>query len=243
MESVFTAAKTLYKSPGTFVGYHKNPEATAETLDDEGWVHTGDAGIIDDDGHLKIIDRANDVGRLNDGTLFAPQYIENKLKFSPYITEAVVHGADRDYVAAFVNIELDAIGNWAERRGIDYRGYTDLAAREEVYGLIGEAIEEVNRNLSQDSALVGSQIKRFLILHKELDADDGELTRTRKVRRRVVADRYDELIEALYSDRNSIPVEAKVTYEDGREGIFKADLKIRDAKLHGIRASDTKKAA
>ena len=227
------AGEVLSRSPGTFVGYYNNPEATAETLDAEGWVHTGDAGIIDDDGHLKLIDRAKDVGTLTDGTLFAPQYIENKLKFSPYIREAVVHGGGRDFVVAFVCIDLDAVGNWAERRGIPYTSYTDLAAHDEVDGLIQKSIEEVNRTLSKDSALSGSQVKRYLILHKDLDADDGELTRTGKVRRRIIGDRYAELVEALYSGRDKVSVEVKVTYEDGREGLVKADLKIRDAELFG----------
>ena len=240
------AGEVIYRSPGTFVGYYKNPEATAETLDAEGWVHTGDAGIIDDDGHLKLIDRAKDVGRLTDGTLFAPQYIENKLKFSPYIREAVVHGGGKDHVMAFICIDPDAVGNWVERRGIPYTSYTDLAARDEVYGLIQKSIEEVNRTLSKDSALEGSQIKRYLILHKDLDADDGELTRTRKIRRSAIGDRYGELIAALYSGRDKVSVEAKVTYEDGREGVIKADLKIRDAELYGRLASggaETERAA
>ncbi len=223
--------EVIYSSPGTFVGYFKNPEATAETKDAEGWVHTGDAGIIDDSGHLKIIDRAKDVGKLNDGTLFAPQYLENKLKFSPYIKEAVVHGGGRDYVTAFINFDLDAVGNWAERHGIAYTSYTDLATRDEIYDLIGEAIAAVNRGLARDSALASSQVRRFLLLHKELDADDGELTRTRKVRRRTIADRYDRLIEALYSDQDHVSVEATLTYEDGRKATIKADLKIRDAEV------------
>jgi long-chain acyl-CoA synthetase len=237
--------EVIYKSPGTFLGYYKNPEATAETLDAEGWVHTGDAGIIDDSGHLKLIDRAKDVGHLNDGTLFAPQYIENKLKFSPYISEAVAHGNGRDFVTAFINIDLEAVGNWAERHGLAYSSYTDLAGRDEVYDIVRDAIDQVNAGLAQDSALVGSQIKHFLLLHKELDADDGELTRTRKVRRRIVADRYDELIEALYSDRDSIEIEANVTYEDGRQAVIKADLKIREVPLHGLneRFEETEKAA
>ncbi len=222
--------EVLYKSPGTFIGYFKNPEATAQTKDEEGWVHTGDAGIRTDDGHLKIIDRAKDVGKLTDGTLFAPQYIENKLKFFPQIKEAVVHGNQRDRVTAFINIDLDAVGNWAERRGLSYTSYTDLAGREEVYELIRENVEAVNRDLARDSELSSSQIRRFLILHKELDADDGELTRTRKVRRRIIADRYEELIEALYSDRDQIVVEAQVTFEDGRQGVIKADLKISEAE-------------
>jgi long-chain acyl-CoA synthetase len=227
------AGEIVYKCPGNFVGYFKNPEATAETLDAEGWVHTGDAGIIDDGGHLKVIDRAKDVGRLSDGTLFAPQYLENKLKFHAYIREAVAHGADRDYVTCFVNIELAAVSNWAERRGISYTSYTDLASREEVYSLIGECIAEVNRDLAQDSALAGSQIRRFLLLHKELDADDGELTRTRKLRRRVVADRYAPLIEALYSEAERVAVSSQVTFEDGRKGVLAAELKIRDAETFG----------
>jgi len=223
----------IYKSPGTFVGYFKNEEATKETLDDDGWVHTGDAGIIDDGGHLKVIDRAKDVGTLTDGTLFAPQYIENKLKFFPFIREAVAHGADKDYVTAFINIDLEAVGNWAERNGISYTSYSDLANHDDIYGLIGGCIEEVNQGLASDSALENSQIRRFLILHKELDADDGELTRTRKLRRRIIADRYGELIDALFSDRENVSVEAEMTFEDGRKGVIKADLKLRDVTVFG----------
>ncbi len=224
------SGEVLYRSPGSFVSYYKNEEATAETKTAEGWIHTGDAGIFTDDGHLKIIDRAKDVGKLNNNTLFAPQYLENKLKFFPFIKEVVAHGNARDHVAAFINIDLEAVGNWAERNGLSYTSYTDLANREEVYGLIQSNIESVNQDLAMDSELSGSQIRRFLILHKELDADDGELTRTRKVRRRIIADRYGELIEALYSDKDHIDVEAKVTFEDGRTGVIKADLKIRDCK-------------
>ena len=233
----------IYKSPGNFVGYFKNDEATAETLDSEGWVHTGDAGIIDDDGHLKVIDRAKDVGQLEDGTLFAPQFIENKLKFFPFIREAVVHGADRDFVACFVNIDLEAVSNWAEREGISYTNYTDLASRDQIYGLIKDCIEQVNRGLAQDSALRGSQIGRFLLLHKELDADDGELTRTRKVRRRIIADRFSPLIDALYSDAEHVSFESQVTFEDGRKGMLKADLKIRDAKTFGDENASERQAA
>jgi long-chain acyl-CoA synthetase len=220
--------EVLYKSPGTFIGYYRNPQATADTLDPEGWVHTGDAGIIDDSGHLKIIDRAKDVGRLRDGTLFAPQYIENKLKFYPYIKEAVAHGGERDFVSCFVNIDLGAVGNWAERNGLSYTSYTHLASLDEVYGLVRDCIQEVNRTLARDSALAGSQIRRFLLLHKELDADDGELTRTRKVRRRIIAERYKPLIDALYGDASHVAIETRVTFEDGRSGALKADLKIWD---------------
>ena len=220
--------EVIYRSPGVFMGYFKNDEATVETKSADGWVRTGDAGLIDDDGHLKIIDRAKDVGRLNDGTLFAPKYLENKLKFFAFIKEAVCLGAGRNHVAAMINIDLDAVGNWAERRHLSYTSYTDLASRDEVYGLVQENIEAVNRDLADDPDLAGSQIKRFLILHKELDADDGELTRTRKVRRRIIAERYSDLIDALYSDKDTVLVEAKVTFEDGREGSIKADLHVRN---------------
>lgn len=232
----------VYKSPGNFVGYFKNDEATRETLDAEGWVHTGDAGIIDDDGHLKVIDRAKDVGQLSDGTLFAPQYIENKLKFFPYIREAVAHGGGRDFVACFINIDLDAVANWAERRGISYTNFTDLASRDEVYELIQGCIEEVNQSLAQDSALRGSQIKRFLLLHKELDADDGELTRTRKLRRRIIAERYAALIDALYSDLDHLEVQSQVTFEDGRKGTLAADLKLREARTFGLEETERRAA-
>lgn len=224
--------EVLYRSPGAFMGYYKNDEATRETKAESGWVHTGDAGILTDDGQLKIIDRAKDVGKLTDGTLFAPQYIENKLKFFPFIREAVCHGGNRDNVTAFVNIDLEAVGNWAERRGISYASYADLADRDEVYDLIKGNIEEVNRDLAIDSELANAQIHNFLILHKELDADDGELTRTRKVRRRIIAERYGELIEALYGDKENVSVEAKITFEDGRTGVLKADLKVRAAETY-----------
>ena len=225
--------EVMYRSPGVFLGYYKDPETTAETKTEDGWVHTGDAGILGEDGQLKIIDRAKDVGKLNDGTLFAPKYLENKLKFFPNIREAVMFGHDRDYVGAFINIDLDAVANWAERQGLPYTSYTDLAAKDEVYAIIRDHIEQVNQDLAKDSDLAGSQLRRFLILHKELDADDGELTRTGKVRRRTIAERYDQLIEALYADGDSVAVEAKVTFEDGREGFIKADLRICDAAVSG----------
>ena len=220
------SGEVMFRSPGVFMAYYKNDEATKETKTDDGWVHTGDAGILGDDGHLRIIDRAKDVGKLTDGSMFAPKYLENKLKFFPYVKEAVTFGSDRDYVAAFINIDLEAVGNWAERRHIPYSGYTDLAGQEPVAELIRECVEKVNADLSAESQLAGSQIQRFLILHKELDADDGELTRTRKVRRRIIADKYDEIIETLYSDEDHCPVEAEVTFEDGRKGMIRADLKI-----------------
>ena len=219
--------EVLYRSPGVFVEYYKNPEATAKTKTPDGWVHTGDAGFFDDDGHLKIIDRANDVGKLADGTMFAPKYLENKLKFFPHIKEAVTFGDQRGFAAAFINIDLDAVGNWAERRGIAYGGYRELAAHEQVYGLIADEIAQVNRELADDPHLAGSQIRRFLILHKELDADDGELTRTRKVRRSHVAEKYQALIDALYSDASQAAIEVEVIYEDGRKGIASAEIEIR----------------
>ena len=223
--------EVLFKSPGVFHAYYKDDDATAETKTADGWVHTGDAGFLDADGHLKIIDRAKDVGRLTDGTLFAPKYLENKLKFFPFVSEAVTFGDGRDYVAAFINMDLEAVGNWAERRGLAYTGYTDLAGRPEVLELIADCVDKVNADLAQDDKLAGSQIKRFLILHKELDADDGELTRTRKVRRSVITERYGDLIAALYSDQDHCEVTATVTFEDGRTDTIHADLKIRDAKV------------
>ncbi len=222
------AGELLYRSPGNFLGYYRNDEATSETLDADGWVHTGDAGILTDSGHVKIIDRAKDVGTMTDGTVFAPQYIENKLKFYPFIREAVAHGTGRDYATAFINIDLEAVGNFAEREGLGYSGYMDLSQQDQVYDLIQGNIEEVNRDLARDSTLASSQIRRFLILHKELDADDGELTRTRKLRRRIIGDRYNDLIEALYSNRDHIQVNSRVTFEDGRVGEFNADVKIRN---------------
>ena len=198
---------------------------------------TGDAGFVDDRGELKIIDRAKDVGRLvggdHDGALFAPQYVENKLKFFPYIKEAVAFGNDRAMCCAFVNIDVQAVGNWAERRNLAYAGYTDLAAKDEVYRLIQDCVEEANLALSQDSALAGSQVRRFLILHKELDPDDDELTRTRKVRRGFIAEKYGVLVDALYAGRTSQFIATEVKFEDGRRGRIEADLKIRDTKTFG----------
>jgi long-chain acyl-CoA synthetase len=237
---VADSGEVLFRGPGVFQSYYKNPDATAEALTPDGWVRTGDAGFFDEDGHLKIIDRAKDVGRLNDGTLFAPKYLENKLKFYPYIREAVAFGDGRDHAAAFINIDLQAVGNWAERRNLAYGGYTDLAGKEPVYELIRECIEKVNRDLSGDRRLRGSQIRRFLILHKELDPDDGELTRTRKVRRGFIAERYTELIEALYSGMTSLTIDARVRFEDGRVGQIRADVPIREAAAfdRGVRLAN-----
>jgi len=217
--------------------YYRRPDATAESIDAAGYIHTGDAGFFDADGHLRIIDRAKDVGRLADGSMFAPNYIENKLKFFPHIKEAVAFGHGRDKVCAFVNIDAGSVGNWAERRGIPYSGYTDLAAKKEVYELVRECVEQVNEELSGDPAVAGSQVHRFLILHKELDPDDDELTRTRKVRRGFVAEKYATLIDALYAGRTVQHVETQVKFEDGRSGMVAADLVIADAKTYAPAAA------
>jgi len=231
VELKFTRERELLiRSPGLFKEYYKNPQATREAKDAEGWFHTGDAGYIDADGHVKIIDRAKDVGALADGTLFAPKYLENKLKFFPYIKEAVCFGDRREQVCAFVNIDMEAVGDWAERRHMPYSGYVDLASREEVQSLVRECVEKVNADLAQDRELANSQIHRFIILHKELDADDGELTRTRKVRRRFIGEKYGELVEALYQGKKSVHIEAQVSYEDGRTGKISADMKIAEAR-------------
>jgi len=213
--------------------YYKRPDATAESMDADGFFRTGDAGIFDSDGHLKIIDRAKDVGKLANGAMYAPNYIENKLKFFPHIKEAVAFGNARDMVCAFINIDMGSVGNWAERRGIAYSGYTDLAQKPEVCELIRECVEKVNAELANEGSLAASQIHRFLILHKELDPDDDELTRTRKVRRGFVAEKYAVLIDALYSNRSVQHIETQVKFEDGRTGAISADLAIRDAKVYG----------
>ena len=224
----------LVKGPMLLKEYYKRPDATAESINADGYFMTGDAGMFDDEGHLKIIDRAKDVGKLCNGAMYAPNYIENKLKFFQHVKEAVVFGDKRDMVCAFINIDIGAVGNWAERRGIAYSGYTDLAARQEVYGLIQECIEQVNAELVGEGMLADSQIHRFLILHKELDPDDDELTRTRKVRRGFVAEKYAVLIDALYSGKATQFIETQVKFEDGRTGKVAADLQIRDVKTYPV---------
>jgi long-chain acyl-CoA synthetase len=222
----------LIRSPGLFLEYYKSPDATREAKDSEGWFHTGDAGYFDAEGHLKIIDRAKDVGKLSDGTLFAPKYIENKLKFFPTIKEAVAFGDRRDMVTAFINIDMEAVGNWAERRNLPYSGYTDLAGKPEVIELIRESVEKVNADLANDPKLANAQIRRFIVLHKELDADDDELTRTRKVRRRFIQDKYSVLVDAMYSGRSEQFIETMVKFEDGRTGKVSATLPVKDAKAY-----------
>ena len=228
------SGEILVKSPGLLKAYYKNPEATAEVLTADGWYHTSDAGFIDASGHLKIIDRVKDVGRIkggaNDGAMFAPKYVENKLKFFSYIKEAVAYGDQREKVCVMINIDMDAVGNWAERRNLPYAGYTDLAQKPEVYELIRDCVEKVNADLSRDELLAGSQISRFLVLHKELDADDGELTRTNKVRRGFIGEKYQPLIDALYGTQTEQYIETQVKFEDGRTGSVSATLKVADAK-------------
>ena len=224
----------LVKSPGLLKEYYKNPAATAEVLTADGWYHTSDAGFLDNHGHLKIIDRVKDVGRIkggpNDGAMFAPKYVENKLKFFPHIKEVVAYGDQREKVCVMINIDFDAVGNWAERRNLPYAGYTDLAQKPEVYELIRDCVEKVNADLAEDALLAGSQVSRFLVLHKELDADDGELTRTNKVRRGFIAEKYQPLIDGLYGGKTEQFIETVVKFEDGRTGSVSATLKISDAK-------------
>ncbi|MBU3707968.1 MAG: long-chain fatty acid--CoA ligase [Burkholderiaceae bacterium] len=224
------SGEVLVRSPGLMIEYYQRPEDTAEAIDAEGYFHTGDAGFFDSDGHLKIIDRAKDVGRMADGTMFAPKYIENKLKFFPFIKEAVAFGDGRASCNVFINIDMEAVGNWAERRNLPYSGYADLAGQNAVYDLIAECVEKVNADLAHDTLLSNSQIHRFLILHKELDPDDDELTRTRKVRRGFIAQKYAILIDALYDGKQRQYIETQVKFEDGRQGMISADLEIRDVK-------------
>ena len=214
------------------MGYYKNEEATLTTKTTDGWVHTGDAGFIDDGGHLHIIDRAKDVGKLNDGSMFPPKYIENKLKFFPNIKEVVAFGDQRDYTTVMINIDLTSVGNWAERNNIAYASYQELAGHEQVYAMIKEHVDQVNRDLSQEPSMSGAQVVRFLVLHKELDADDGELTRTQKVRRSFIAERYAPLIEGLYDGSTERFISTEVVFEDGRKGEISADVRIVDMPVY-----------
>ncbi|KFC74118.1 4-hydroxybenzoyl-CoA thioesterase [Bosea sp. LC85] len=238
--------EVLYRSPSIFGGYYKDPEKTAETMTADGYVRSGDAGFFDETGHLKIIDRAKDVGKLNSGELFPPKYIENKLKFYPNIKEAVAFGRERDYATVALNIDLTAVGNWAERNNVVYASYQELAGHDLVYDMIARHIDEVNKSLASEPAMGGAQVKRFLILHKELDADDGELTRTQKVRRGFIAERYAPLVNALYDGSSEADISTEVTFEDGRKGVISARVKVRDAKTYPATAPerpDTARAA
>ncbi|WP_286997649.1 MULTISPECIES: AMP-dependent synthetase/ligase [Comamonas] len=222
--------EVLVKGVSVLKEYYKRPDATAEVIDENGYFHTGDAGVLDEDGHLRIIDRAKDVGKTNTGAMFAPNYIENKLKFFPHIKEAVCFGNGRDQVCAFINIDYEAVGNWAERQGIPYGGYVDLASKSKVLELITECIQQVNADLATEAGMSDTQVARFLVLHKELDPDDDELTRTRKVRRNFIAEKYGVLIDALYSSKTEQFIETQVKFEDGRTGSVSATLQIQDAR-------------
>ncbi len=237
------SGEVLFKSPGVFLRYHKNDEATQSTKTSDGWVRTGDAGFLDAKGHLRIIDRAKDVGRMKDGSLFAPKYLENKLKFYPEIREVVAFGQGRDCVTAFINIDMTSVGSWAERNNIIYASYQELAAHPDVVAMIEKRVDEVNSQLAVEPRMGGAQIHRFLILHKELDADDGELTRTMKVRRPLVAERYGSLIEALYDGSKDASISVVVTFEDGRKGKIEGTMKIIDMKPYPVKDEPIKEAA
>jgi long-chain acyl-CoA synthetase len=228
--------EVLYRSPGVFLGYYKDPEKTAETKTADGFVRSGDAGFFDETGHLKIIDRAKDVGRLQDGSLFPPKYVENKLKFYPNIKEAVAFGAGQAFVACFINIDLVAVGNWAERNGVTFASYQELAGHPLVYEMVAKHVDEVNRSLAGEPRMGGAQIRRFLILPKELEADDGELTRTQKVRRGFIAERYASLIAGLYDGSKEADISTEVTFEDGRKGVLAARVVVRDMKAYPVEA-------
>ncbi|MDG1472797.1 MAG: AMP-binding protein [Ascidiaceihabitans sp.] len=229
--------EVYYRSPGVFVEYYKNAESTADTKDAEGWVATGDAGFIEEGtGHLRIIDRAKDVGKTASGALFAPKYVENKLKFFPNILETVVFGNDRAQCTAFINIDLTAVGNWAERNNIAYASYQELAGHPDVLSTIQSHVEEVNASVAQDEMLSDCQVHRFVVLHKQLDADDGELTRTLKVRRRIIEEKFSDIIDALYDGSTEISTTTEVTYEDGRKGAISATLEIREAAVVAVAA-------
>jgi long-chain acyl-CoA synthetase len=236
--------EVLFKSPGVFQGYYKDPVKTAETKTPDGWVRTGDAGFFDPKtGHLKIIDRAKDVGRLRDGSLFAPKYIENKLKFYPNIKEAVAVGDGRDDVTVMLNIDLVAVGSWAERNNVVYGSYQELAGHPRVYQMLAGHVDEVNKSLAEEPLMAASQIRRFLVLHKELDADDGELTRTMKVRRGLINERYGALVTALYDGSELADISTEVTFEDGRRGVLAARVAIRDMTAYPVPAATMEKAA
>jgi long-chain acyl-CoA synthetase len=230
---VTDAGEVRYRGPGVFVEYYKQPDATAATKTSDGWVMTGDSGFFDERGHLRIIDRAKDVGRLASGAMFAPKYIENKLKFFPDIREAVAFGDGRAHCCAFVNMDLTAMASWAERNHVAYGSYQELAAHPRVYAILRGHLEAVNRDLAREPKLAASQITRFLVLPKELDADDGELTRTRKLRRNVIEERYRPLIDALYSDADRCRIETEITFEDGRKGHLAGDVRIEACRTFG----------
>jgi long-chain acyl-CoA synthetase len=238
------SGEVLFRSPGVFAGYYKDPEKTAEAKTPDGWVRTGDAGFFDPkSGHLKIIDRVKDVGHLKSGTLFAPKYIENKLKFYPNIKEAVALGDGRDFVCVMLNIDLTAVASWAERNNVVYGSYQELAGHRQVYDMLARHVAEVNRSLAEDGFMAAAQNRRFQILHKKLDADDGELTRTMKVRRGLIGERYAPLVAALYDGAGEADITTEVTFEDGRKGMLAARVQIRDADVVPAAVARTLEAA
>jgi long-chain acyl-CoA synthetase len=213
----------LVKGPGVFHGYYKQDDATRDTLTPDGWLKTGDAGLIDPRGHLAIIDRAKDVGKLADGTPFAPQFIENKLKFSPYIREAVAFGDQRPFVAAMVAVDMSTVGKWAEQRSLPYTSFMDLAAKPEVAALVIEEVAKINATLPGTT-----KVARIVLLNKELDADDAEMTRTRKVRRGFVAEKYASVISAFYDGAKDARLTMEITFEDGRKSTLASTLAVHD---------------
>ena len=235
--------EVMFRSPGVFLKYYKNDAATAATKSPDGWVHTGDAGFFDQRGHLKIIDRAKDVGRLTSGALFAPKYLENRLKFFPEVREAVAFGDSRAFATMLVNIDPISVGNWAEKNGVAYASYQELAAHPRVYEMVRARIDELNKALAEEPQMAASQIRRFLILHKELDADDGELTRTQKVRRSFIAERYQGLIQALYDGSKVCHVATEMTFEDGRKGRVEGDVEIVDMPIYPATTAPLREAA
>jgi long-chain acyl-CoA synthetase len=237
------SGEVMFKSPGVFLKYFKNDEATQSTKTTDGWVYTGDAGFIDNRGHLVIIDRAKDVGRLNSGAIFSPKYLENRLKFYPEIKEAVAFGDGCDFVTMFVNIDLTSVASWAERHDVSYASYQELARHAAVVDMVRRRVDQINQALVKEPSMVASQIKRFLVLHKELDADDGELTRTQKVRRRFIAERYDPLVKALNSGATDASISVEVTFEDGRKGKIEGSMKIIDMPVHAPSPTLIKEAA
>jgi long-chain acyl-CoA synthetase len=237
------SGEVLFKSPGVFLKYYKNDEATASTKTPDGWVHTGDAGFFDSRGHLVIIDRAKDVGRLNNGSIFSPKYLENRIKFYPEVKEAVAFGHGQDYVTMFVNIDLTSVGNWAERNNVSYASYQELAGHKDVVAMITKRVDELNQALAKEPRMAASQVRRFIILHKELDADDGELTRTQKVRRTFIADRYEPLIKALYNGSKTADISVEVVFEDGRKGKIEGHMQVVDMPVHGLTQQPVREAA
>ncbi|HXH03776.1 MAG TPA: long-chain fatty acid--CoA ligase [Candidatus Competibacteraceae bacterium] len=219
--------EVVARTSGMFLGYYKNEEATKADVRD-GWMHTGDAGYIKDNGHLVVIDRIKDIAVTSGGARFSPQFIENKLKFSPFIAEAVIIGQNRPYLAAIVCIRYSIVSKWAESRGIAFTNYTNLAAQPQVYELLENEIRQVNASLPE-----AQRIKRFVLLYKELDPDDGELTRTRKVRRGVIADKYGDIIEGIYSDADTVKVDTVITFQDGSKSRIQTELRIVDLEPRG----------